>query len=158
MIALKWDTTYDDFLAEARPLIENHWAEVGSHRDVLVLDPDHQLYRNLERAGRLHILTARVDGMLAGYLFVLIAPHPRDRSAVIGRDDIFYVVPEYRRLRLGPAMIEEALRYLDGRAHIVMFTAKLRRHHTDYLARFGFHPQEQTWAKVLRSPHEEAPA
>ena len=157
-VELIWGTPYESFIAEAAPMTLEHWSEVGSHRSVLRFNPNHDVYRALDRAGRLHILVARVDGQLAGYLFVITAPHPRDQQATLAKDDIFYAAPRYRRLRLGPLMIASALEYLRGRAVIVFFTEKLRRKNGGYLRRFGFEPQEQTWAKVLRNPHEELSA
>ncbi len=152
-VSFTWNMPYDAFLADAREMISAHWAEVGSHRDVLHLDPDHDRYRALQRSGVLHILTASSGGALAGYLFVLIAPHPRDRQATVAKDDIFYVRPEFRRERVGVKLLIEALRYLEGRAHIVFFTEKARREGGGYLERFGFEPQETTYGKVLRKPH-----
>jgi GNAT superfamily N-acetyltransferase len=162
-IEFRWGTTYSAFLAEAWPKLRAHWAEVGTYRHVLRLDPDHDKYRAAERAGILHILTARVGGELAGYLFVLILPHPRDKGATLARDDIFYVDPKFRRFRLGPAMIEEALAYIEPRADIVMLTEKVHRSlgrgrfGGSYLARYGFQPLEVTWGRVIRAPHGSMP-
>ena len=70
-VELIWGTPYDTFIAEAAPMTLKHWSEVGSHRSILRFDPNHEVYRALDRAGRLHILVVRVDGQLAGYLFVI---------------------------------------------------------------------------------------
>lgn len=152
---LSWGMPYDDFLAAAWPLIRAHWDEVGTHRDVLKLRPDHKRYRAMERLGLLHILTATSDDKLAGYLFIIIAAHPRDQNAMAARDDIFYVRPEFRRERLGVKLLIEALSYLEGRAHIVFFTEKARREGGGYLERFGFHPVETTYSKVLSRPTQD---
>ena len=166
-VELSWGMPFDLWLGEASPMVRAHWQEVGSHRDVLSLQPQHELYRRAERAGALHILTARVDHDLAGYLFLLTMPHPRDRGAVLARDDIFYVSPRYRRLRLGVAMIEEAIGYAGGVADILMLTEKLRRRARGvqaqdigmgYLARWGFTPTEMIWSLVLKRPHDGDPA
>ena len=159
MISLTWGMGYNDFISEAWPLIRAHWAEVGSHRDVLRLDPDHDAYRRLETAGRLHVLTARIDTKLVGYLFALTIPHARDKSAIVGRNDIMYAAPQYRRYRVGPKMIEEAMRYLEHDLHvdIILFGEKMARHAGgNYLKRYGFEPFEVTHAKVIRKAIEVA--
>lgn len=154
MITLSWGLPYDDFLEEAWPLIRAHWSEVGSHRDVLRLNPDHNRYRALERAGALNILTACLDGKLVGYMFVIISAHPRDRDAKAATDDIIYAMPTHRRLLIGPKMIAEALRYIEEKGvHIVFFREKSWRHGGGYLERYGFKPQETVYAKILREPH-----
>jgi len=160
-IEMRWGMTYSAFLAEAWPMAKRHWNEVGTFRDVLRLDPDHDRYRALERDGRLHILSARSDQFLVGYLFLLTLPHPRDRQARVARDDLFYVDPAYRKFRLGPAMIKSALSYAEGRADIIMLSEKARRtlargpHGGTYLKQYGFEPMETVWGKVLRNPHAE---
>ena len=157
-ISFAWSHDYDRFLTEAWPMIQPHWKEVGSHRDVLKLNPNHDAYRRLTSLNMLHILTARVGARLIGYLFIIIMPHPRDMDAMLARDDIFYVMPQYRRLRMGPKMIEQVLSYVDGKADLIFLTEKLRRRAKGlaasdigdgYLARYGFHPSEMIWSKRL---------
>ena len=160
MMRLTWGMTYSAFLAEAWPMAKRHWDEVGTFNSVLRLDPDHDRYRMLERDGRLHILSARTDQFLIGYLFMLVVPHPRDKAVRVARDDLFYVDPNYRRFHLGPAMIESAISHAEGRADIIMLSTKARRtmgrgrYGGEYLRRYGFEPLETVWGKVLRNPHE----
>ena len=158
MIVLEWGMPYDDFIAEAWPLIRAHWHQVGSNRDILRLDPDHDVYRALESKKRLHILTARDGAAMAGYMFVLTIPHARDKSAMVGRNDIIYVDPKYRRHMVGPRMIEEALRHLESLGvDIVLYGEKVARHAGGaFLKRFGFEPFEIVHAKVIRKVAEQA--
>jgi GNAT superfamily N-acetyltransferase len=154
-VDLTWGTHYDDFIAEAWPQIRAHWGEVGSNRDILKLDPDHERYRRLERAGMLHILLARTeDGKIAGYLFMLVTKHPRDQGAIAATDDLTYVRPEFRRLGLGWKMIIEAERFAgECGVHVLMFRAKARRRNHAYLERRGFKPLEIVYSKVIAEPH-----
>lgn len=160
---IQWGMTFSSFLVEAGNLPRQHWNEVGAFRDVLRFNPDHERYRNAERAGALRILTAHIHGNLAAYLFLLIIPHPRDKDAILARDDIFYVRPAYRRMRLGVQMIDEAIAYATQHAHIIMLSEKVRRSAArgqrggDYLMRWGFEPQEVVWGRVLRNPHGDTP-
>lgn len=158
-IDLSWGSTYDQFLADAWPLIRPHWNEVGTFRGVLRLNPDHDRYRLIEMRGSLHILLARRAGEVVGYLFMLSTEHPRDKAAIVMRDDIFYVRPTVRRTNLGLRMIAEAVEYARDRADILMLTEKTRRsvqrgkNGGRYLAKFGLEPLETTWGMVLRNPH-----
>jgi len=151
---LSWSADYDAFLAEAGPMIEAHWNEVGAFRDVLRLNPKHETYRAAAARGQLHILTARIGVELAGYLFVFAVPYPRDQDAIVGRDDIIYVAPRFRSMFLGWRMIREAERYLtrDIGVHLLLFTEKAGR--GGYLGRLGFTPKETIFAKVVRNPHD----
>lgn len=162
-VTFEWNPRYPRFMVESAALVRDHWREVGSHRDVLKLNPSHDRYIAMQATGMLHILLARVDGKLAGYLFMLIAPHPRDQSARVAKDDLFYVAPQFRRLGLGPTMLEQAERYAAAAGVDILFlTEKLRRtlrrgkFGGQYLARRGFEPIETTWAKVLKLPHGDS--
>lgn len=158
-VDLAWGTAYDRFIEEAWPLIRTHWEEVGSNRDILRLNPDHDRYRSLERAGVLHILLARTGGAIAGYMFLLVSRHPRDMAAMVATDDVIYVRPEYRRLGVGRLLIDEAIRFAgELRVHIVMFHAKARRRNSNYLARWGFRPHEIVYSKVIAKPQRLAEA
>lgn len=180
MITYAWERGYDAFWEEAHPLITAHWNEVGTHRDILTLNPRHDVYRKLESVNGLHILVARSDrtsdlllsdhssisadrnsdGPIIGYLFIIATSHPRDISARLVQDDIIYVRPEYRRFLVGFALLRRALlkaRELD--AKIVVFHTKARRHlkkdgeyyiRNNYLRRLGFVPTEIAHHLVLK--------
>lgn len=153
-ITLTWGARYDDFIMEAWPLIRAHWNEVGTHRNVLKLDPDHERYRKLEDAGILHILIARVDGKLAGYFFMLVTPHPRDRKATVGSDDIMYAVPAFRRHLIGPKMLGAVVDKMhELGVNVVMLREKAYRHGGGYLQRYGLKPVETVYSMVIREPH-----
>ncbi len=158
-ITLEWGMKYDDWLQQAWGLARAHWFDGNAFSDVLQLNPDHERYRAMEKAGMLHILTARVDGTLAGYLSVLIAPHRLDRNALIASDDVFYVSPKFRRLHIGRKMLTEAIRFLEGRGvTALLFREHAGRAEPGYLARYGFRPIEMVYAKLLRQPDEKGAA
>lgn len=142
-------------------LLSEHWDEVGTHRDVLHLDPDHDRYIGLEKAGSLIILSARHHGVMVGYMILLFMRHPRDRSAMVMTDDAIYCLPAYRRSMLGPKLMDraEALAESSG-IHFMFFTEKFRRlvqagNRGGYLKRRGFEPIEIKYAKMIKHPHPE---
>lgn len=160
-VMLSWGTLYTQFLDEAAALIVRHWNEVGQHRDILRLDPDHDRYLALERAGALHILVARdATNRIVGYAFVIgPVPHPRDRAAMMGTDDIIYAEPMHRRRGVGIQMMIESDRKLDELGcHIILRHEKYWRRalpggRGGYPQHFGYTPAEIVHTKVLRAPH-----
>lgn len=154
-ITFCWGENYDAFRKEAQPLFERHWREVGSHRDTLHLNPNHDRYVFMQKSGILHLLTVRDRGVLVGYFGVCIIEHPRDRDALLGVDDFIYSIPEYRRYMVGWKMLKEGIRHLDeAGCHLIAFREKTRRKNGGYLKRLGFHPMELVSTLVLRKPHE----
>ncbi len=153
MITFHWGMPYAEFFAEAIKLIKPHWLEVGSHRHVLSLNPDHARYMALEKAGMLHILTVRDSGKLVGYFFLTVMRHPRDQTWTLGNDELVYISPEYRESGVGLDMYREALKRLDDlQTNMAFFREKARRKGGGFLRWFGFEPVETVSAKILRAP------
>jgi hypothetical protein len=147
MIIISEETDYMKFYIEAQELILTHWEEVGTHRNVLSLNPNHEIYEHLERAGKLVILVAR-DSRLAliGYFTMIINTHPRDKTKIIAQDDAIYASKPYRKEFLGYKLTKAALEIAEARADIIAFRAKNGRN--PFLLRLGFLPRDTIWTKV----------
>lgn len=141
---------YADFVRVADKMIIAHWNEVGSFRDKLKLNPDHARYLQLEKNGNLHIITAWANDVLIAYLFLLIGKHPRDQSKLASSEDIFYVVPAYRRYRIGVKlrMYAEELSCHFGCVLTLRLEKARRRNHRSP-ERDGYHLHELVYAKEL---------
>jgi GNAT superfamily N-acetyltransferase len=148
---LVWGMSYDNFLDEAAEMICDHWDEGEPFNHILNLNPNHDMWRLAEKMGRLHILTARDAGKLIGYFRLVLAPHTQDVTKIMAWDNVFYVLPEYRRYGIGPMMMKEGLRKaVELGASIAFFREQYRGDgRGGYLKRLGFEPHEIVYAKVL---------
>jgi len=153
----------EPFTAIARdlpPLFERHWQELGTHKDQIPLDPDWDRYFLLAQTGTLRVRTARVDGVLAGYIFNLVGPGLHYRSTLHAEIEMFWLDPVYRGMgvvgmnhwfvsdwfrdndedlrALGVKRISVAVKngYRDGRVAVVF-------------KRLGYLPIETVMSKVL---------
>jgi GNAT superfamily N-acetyltransferase len=157
-IILEWETRgYAAFLEEAAPLISDHWEEVGSFREVLSLNPMHDAYIRLEKGGHFHILVARNEERMVGYFTLIIIPHPRDQTKLLGKEDAIYVKPEYRGSLIGYKMMKMGVdRMLEEGVSIAMYHEKSHWQRVgvtgtkSFLERLGFEPHEIVYAKVLK--------
>ena len=89
----------EPFAAIARdlpPLFERHWQELGTRKDEIPLDPDWDRYFALAQVGTLRVRTARVDGVLAGYIFNMVGPHLHYRSTLHAEIEMFWLDTAYR--------------------------------------------------------------
>jgi GNAT superfamily N-acetyltransferase len=77
-------------------LIQDHFDEVYPARKVFELDMDWDLYSQLENLGLLKIFTARDDGSLVGYLFVVLSPNLHSKGSMLACDDGLYVAKSHR--------------------------------------------------------------
>jgi hypothetical protein len=78
------------------PLISDHHAEVGNPLGGRALKVDYERYLTAERAGRLHVASARDDGELAGYVMFVIGGDTHHEGVKRATTDIVYLAPEYR--------------------------------------------------------------
>lgn len=93
-----------DLWDEITPLLQAHWAEIAHYADI-PLDPDAPIYNFLEEHDHLRCYTARVGGRLVGYgIFRLGAMHYKSSKQAI--QDVLFVLPEYRKGRIGYRLVE----------------------------------------------------
>jgi hypothetical protein len=85
-----------DTLDEAKPLLQEHWQEVSTFKDI-ALNPDYERYLILEKAGNLRAYAAREDdGRLFGYAVFFIFNHIHYKQAVFAQQDIIFISKEHR--------------------------------------------------------------
>lgn len=97
--------SFDALWSDASDLLTQHWREIAAYQDIeLAVDVDR--YRALEAADSLRILTARVDGELIGYAVFIVSSHGHYRHSKQAMQDVFYVHPYYRGLRIGLKLIK----------------------------------------------------
>jgi hypothetical protein len=89
--------TVDNWYADAKPLYEKHWQELGLDLD-LKIDPDVDKMRLMEQNGMFTVITVRNAGRLVGYLLAVVSNHLHYRSSPkMFIVDAYYVLPEFRQ-------------------------------------------------------------
>ena len=87
---------FTDFIAEARPLIARHFAEVDQFL-VSTGVADEATYEGIEEAGLLRLYTAREAGRLVGYASFLVRAAAHCANSLHAAHDTLYLVPEARK-------------------------------------------------------------
>lgn len=86
-----------EWAADARPLYEAHWRELGLDLD-LKIDPDIEKMEIMEKLGMFTVITARYGGKLVGYLLAVVSTHLHYRtSPKMFIIDAYYILPECRK-------------------------------------------------------------
>lgn len=139
-----------DILDEVKPLLEAHWREIALYQDQFPLNPDYEKYLALDRAGVVHIVTARTAGELIGYYISFIMPHLHYRDCIVAMNDILFLKSEYRRGRTGMQMIAFAEEDLK-RIGVNRMTIHVKTAHdfSPALLRMGFTEIERNFDKLL---------
>ena len=97
-------------VAQAKPgvaaLISEHWDEVGSIKDARQLDPDYEAFEALEKQGKLHILTARNDGVMVGYAVSVIHQQLHAKGSKSAMVDAVFLTQSARQGRVGDRFLQ----------------------------------------------------
>lgn len=108
---------------EMRGLWLEHWREVALDQDIVPLDMDVRRYVEAEAAGRLHLVTARRDGVLIGYFVAFVQTHLHYASTIFATCDLFYLRPEFRSGWRGVTLFRVAERTLRERGAVILQAA-----------------------------------
>ncbi len=88
---------FETFWRDGQTLFAAHADEVGA-REGANHNPNLALFRALDSIGALHLMTARCNGRLFGYLGSVIGPSLEDADLTVATQGVFYVSPEFRGL------------------------------------------------------------
>lgn len=138
-------TCLDDF----KPMLEKHWEEIAINKDTIRLNPDYDLYYELEEQGVVKCFTARdQDDKPIGYIVFFIRPHIHYKDTMWGMMDILYVDKKYRGTRVAIKLIKFAEQCLqrDG-IDVMMLGTKLHKDFGRLLEALGYSPVETFYGK-----------
>lgn len=139
---------------EGRALFQLHWLEATADHSV-PLDIWWQAFEQLEEAGAMLTVTARIGGHLVGYATYVMHPHLHYHGRLIAQSDAFFLLPAARRGHVGIKLFrvaEEKLR-LRGVAEIWnrekdhVRPGRGRSTIAPVFRRLGFRPVEHVWRK-----------
>lgn len=140
---------------ELEAFVPLHHAELGlDHADVPV-DMAWDVYAEHEAAGRLHFVSVRDNGVLIGYVSAIIAPMLHYKSTKHAIIDLYYLLPDYRKAKIGVQMLQFAERCYKELGVVKLISAtKLHLNHEKLFLSLGMKPTEVTYTKILRSKNE----
>jgi hypothetical protein len=153
-LSYQWEP-FRNFAKELPPLFKQHWREIALNQDKVPLDPDWQRYFDYDLAGVLKCLTVRSNGILVGYVFMLVYPHLHYASTLCAVTDMFWLDPAYRRGLAGYRMLATMKKSLqDAGVKVVYANTKLhfeadRGTIGKLFERLGFKPTETLYSIYL---------
>lgn len=137
-------------LKEMKPLLEKHWEEIAVNKERIKLNPDYEKYFQLEELGILHIVTARMEGVLIGYFISMITPHIHYKDHAFAMNDILFISPEHRRGRVGIRLFQKAEGFLRGLGvSVIMIGTKTHMPFDPLCKMLGYSNTERTYTKYI---------
>ena len=97
--------TYTEVIGDVKPFLKEHWEELSLYSDI-PLDPELEMYADLDRMGHLAAYTVRSDGKLVGYALYFVRKNPHYRNHIWALSDVVLVRKAYRQAGLGMALYD----------------------------------------------------
>lgn len=127
-----------------------HWEELALTKEAVPVAMDWQRYWMLEQENKLHAVTVREDGYLIGYHITFVGGHYHYKDTLHGMVDLYFILPQYRRGRIGIELLKFAEASLKELGVVKIITGcKLHMDHTRLLERLGYTFTDKTFMKLL---------
>lgn len=155
MIQFQYEN-WSDCVDEMRPLWPDHYEELSLNKDTIELDCDEEKFREGERLGCLHIVTARdipergQRGKLVGYYYGMLMHHLHYKGAgLMCYSDAYYLKPEYRGVN-GARFLSAIIRSLKLRGVVKLYiSTKSHQDHGELFEKFGMKCSDRMFTKLL---------
>lgn len=142
--------SWTDIMEELKPFAPLHWAELAVTQDEVPLDLDWDKFCKLDADGTLHTVTVRDSGKLIGYHVTLVGTHLHYKSTIHGMVDLYFVLPEYRKQRVGLHLFKFAERALKTLGVVKIITGTKCHLPNDVLfEHLGYFNSDRTYCKTI---------
>ena len=132
-------------------LIDLHYKEIALNKNKVKLNPDWDVYRDLEDQGKLKIFTARDGLTLVGYFVVVVGTNMHYKDHTFACNDIIYLHKDYRKGFAGIKLIKFAKKCLtDDGVSILTINTKVHQPFDRLLERLGFNLIERVYSSYLQ--------
>lgn len=140
-----------DFIGEFSELLEPHMTEINvSQRLGFTFKPDYARYIKMQEAGVFVVVTCRDDKKLIGYTVFGVMPNIRYSDCKIAKEDLYYILPEYRGKGLGKKLFvvtEEVLK--EKGVNQIIFTTKVYKDYSHIFEKLGYEFYEKAFTKRI---------
>lgn len=128
---------------EATTLIVAHWQEIAKNKHLLRLNPDENVYEELDRQNKLLLVTARDGDKLVGYFLWFLVNHTHYKHVLTAEEDLHFLLPNYRGRGLGFQLMQAACDAARERgAELLIVREKIGHEHPTLWKRLGFVPTD----------------
>jgi GNAT superfamily N-acetyltransferase len=145
------EESFKDFIVEFDALLKPHMAEINvSERLGFKFKPDYNKYVKLQELGILVVVTCRHHKRLIGYTVFGISPNIRYGDCNLAKEDLYYIVPEYRGKGIGKKLFIETEKVLkDKGANQIIFTTKTYSDNSHIFEKLGYEFFEKLFTKRI---------
>jgi quercetin dioxygenase-like cupin family protein len=150
MITLIETERVADVIDLSTALQQEHWEEIARNKHLMVLAPDVEKYRAIERAGKLFAVLAYDGDEMVGYSVNILDRNLHYRDLVQAQNDVLFVKQSHRAGRLFMRLRDATLRMAKDRgARLMLWHAKQETPLAEILPRLGCKVQDIIYSEEL---------
>ena len=141
--------SYKDCMDEVKVHYPAHYEELSVTK-TYPLDPDYDAYLQLDQQGFLKVVTCRKDGVLIGYIQFIVTKNLHYKTMVMAVEDIYYLIKEERKGRVGIELFKFAEQYLKSiGVHRICYTTKVHLDNSSIFKYLGYSYIEKLYSKMI---------
>lgn len=126
---------YRDCIDEIKSMFESHYDELSVTKGFR-LNPDYEIYESADKRNTVKIILCKDDEKVIGYIVFFVGNNLHYKDCLLATEDIYYLLPEYRRGRIAIKMFNFAEDYLKSiGVNMIRYTTKV---HMDNSALFEY--------------------
>lgn len=131
-------------------LLELHWEESAKNKGLMVLNPDKERYKAIDKTGKLLGIYAYVGSELAGYSVNFVDNHLHYKDLIVCSNDVLFLDPAYRATPLGLRLMRKTEQFAKQRgARLMLWHAKENSPLDLILQRMKFNVQDIIYSREL---------
>lgn len=145
------ETGLDNFIQEIQPLLELHYQELTLDKDVMILKPNWDKYRQLLLSNKMAVMGAYEQDILVGYSVFFLEDHIHYDDNVVAKNDVLFLHPRCRLGITGIKLIKASEEMLmDMNVSKIVWHVKHSRDFRSILYRMGYKDEDVIIGKALR--------
>ena len=146
------EESFENVLMDFMTLLPEHMAEMNYfQKNGAKFDPNYGAYCKGQEQGKFLLITAKDKDLLVGYIVFNIGPHIRYQSTLVAQEDLYYVVPDYRRQGIAKKLFEVAeVKLKEYNIDFIFATTKTYLDRSGLLEQAGYECFEKKFAKKLK--------
>lgn len=142
--------TVSDKWPQVEHLLRAHVDELTTHKHLMVLKPNYDMYAKIEATGGLLALFAYNGDEIVGYSVSLITTNMHYADLVYAHNDVLFVSKDHRASKLGLTLLRETEKRAAARgARMMIWHAKPNTNLDALLPRLGYGVQDILYSREL---------
>jgi len=114
-----------DYIDMVGDLLEKHWEESAKNKSIMVLKPDLEKYKTMDKMGKLLGVFAYYDGAVVGYSVNVLDYHLHYSDLKVCSNDVLFLDKEFRDTPLGLRLMKATKEEAKSRgARLMLWHAK----------------------------------